>query len=639
MECREKRVCHHCSLLATITVAAIIVLGMKTAILPMILLGAVMLQICAPGLSTIPLYVTASLRISVIHIIQAFHYVFVDKIECNSKLSQKQLNREGNEYLFAVTLHLVVQLMLQILFPGMFLSTDSTLWSSGWNTVISHVLIVEPIYYVVHRWLHNPNQMKAMHSFHHLSIKTVPSTSLVQNHVEHIVYVATFGPAMLLPYFVAGFNDWRVICAYLVLFDIANAYGHCNVNVRHWLFQHPYSPIRYLVYTPQFHRDHHMHFNCNYSLFMPVWDHLFGTYCEHVALTKPETRPSAKDDFVFIGHNGGLGHYLTIPEFCFYNVYDVYRQTGLGTELELLCAHAINNLLRTVFRSYSLPRYQVDGEYTGRVMCIMRTPLDFCRPAQYADINAEIVDLIRAQNQAGGTRYFGLGNLNKMKQLNDGGADIVRAIKNACDLKNKSIRIWTGDTLTVASVYKHVTSLPGLEEVFYIGAGGKVGQAVCEMLLQTGISVRVFSEYQSIKHSRMSYTNKLADLSAYKYVVIGKSLSAVQRRELQELCSALDEKVFLLDYSVPFAPLQLSGGSRHVQIGVLKVTNESFLRGYYDICMGLDQGCIYPCHAGCLLNMVLKRETDEVGAVNVAEVEPLWIVATSCGLENKELLL
>lgn len=44
-------------------------------------------------------------------------------------------------------------------------------------------------------------------------------------------------------------------------------------------------------------------------------------------------------------------------------------------------------------------------------------------------MNKDIVELIKKQHQECGTRYFGLGNLNKMKQLNNGGALISEMIK------------------------------------------------------------------------------------------------------------------------------------------------------------------------------------------------------------------
>jgi hypothetical protein len=55
----------------------------------------------------------------------------------------------------------------------------------------------------------------------------------------------------------------------------------------------------------------------------------------------------------------------------------------------------------------------------------------------------------------------------------------------------------------------------------------------------------------------------------------------------------------------------------HVQIGVLAVAEPSLLKGYYDICFGIPQGHIYPCHMGCLINLIDGRTTDETGEVGV----------------------
>ena len=58
------------------------------------------------------------------------------------------------------------------------------------------------------------------------------------------------------------------------------------------------------------------------------------------------------------------------------------------------------------------------------------------------------------------------------------------------------IRVWTGDTLTAASVYQQLAALPDLQKLFYIGANGKIGTAVCQKLVQRGISVRIYSKYE-----------------------------------------------------------------------------------------------------------------------------------------------
>ena len=39
------------------------------------------------------------------------------------------------------------------------------------------------------------------------------------------------------------------------------------------------------------------------------------------------------------------------------------------------------------------------------------------------------------------------------------------------------IRVWTGDTMTAASVYQQLVALPDLKSLFYIGANGKIGTA------------------------------------------------------------------------------------------------------------------------------------------------------------------
>ena len=92
-----------------------------------------------------------------------------------------------------------------------------------------------------------------------------------------------------------------------------------------------------------------------------------------------------------------------------------------------------------------------------------------------------------------------------------------------------------------------------------------------------------------------------------------------------------------LDYTVPFFPLPCGPKQRHVQIGLLRVTDESFLKGHYDACMGNDQNTIFPCHAGGIINTVEQKEEDEVGDIILEEMEPMWAKATRRGLKNVDL--
>jgi len=583
----------------------------------------------------LPIYANAIIRVVSIHAVLYLHYTYFDKDNYSEKLSQKQLHREKNDYLVGIILHMYAQLVLQILFPGMFFIESKWISTCAWNTILVHVLIVEPLYYFVHRWLHVPQQMKAMHGFHHLSVNPIPSTSLVQNFKEHFIYIATFGPAMLLPYFLAGKQHWIIIGAYLVLFDLSNAYGHTNIRIRHWLFENAWSPLRYLIYTPEFHLGHHAYYNYNFGLFMPLWDHLFQTYREYKK-NDPATLPHSQQDFVFIGHNGGLGHLLTIPEISIYNIYDSYKRTFLPIELELLLAHIVIQMSKLFQNEYTVSRYSIINKYIGRIICILRSPLDYTKPSSYPAINNDILNLIKTQHQSHGTTCFGLGNLNKMKQLNDGGSLITTLIQKDEYLKDKNIRIWTGDTLTTASVYHQILQIPKLMKLYYIGGNGKIGIAVIKMLVQKGISVCLYSKYESFTHPLVTYSHSLSDLLDYQYILIGKYIKIQEYHKILKKFTFASPKYFL-DYTVPFMPISNYPLLHHLQIGLLQVTDNSFLKGYYDICMGTEQGWIHPCHAGCIINMVSGKPTDETGEINLEEINPLWEKAKKIGLKNKEI--
>lgn len=583
----------------------------------------------------------------------------MDKDNYDNKISQRQIQREKKDYHVGALMHMLAQTALQLIFPGMFFSGSDKIVSCAMNTFISHMVIVEPLYYVVHRWLHFPERMKQMHSFHHMSVHTFPSTSLVQDYKEHVIYIATFGPAIMAPFFLAGQNHWIVICAYLVIFDLVNAYGHTNIESHSWIFESKWSPMRYLFYTPEFHLGHHAYYNANYGLFVPIFDHIFNTYREFKKPSKTvqNLQPSDQQDFVFIGHNGGLGHLLTCPEVSVYNVYDTYMRTWLPLSVEFLLCALVNAICRIFFKSYSLSRYLVDEKHIGRIICVFRTPIDYMTKSHYQGINNDIVTLIKDEYKSKGTRYFGLGNLNKMKQLNDGGSVIVELIKNDTFLNDKKIRIWTGDTLTAASVFNQVIAIPNINKVFYIGANGKIGKAVCELLVERNIQICIFSSFEGFKHPNVKYTQDITDMAGYKYVLIGKMLNPKlyeKARKFYEISSKsssassssggagaeeMDTK-FLLDYTVPFMPLSLGPGFHHIQIGVLSVGSKvqsatPLLKGHFDICMGTDENQIYPCHAGCIVNMLEGKEADETGDIDVKEMERLWAKALTLGLKNR----
>lgn len=309
--------------------------------------------------------------------------------------------------------------------------------------------------------------------------------------------------------------------------------------------------------------------------------------------------------------------------------------------------HAICQVCRLFTKCYTLSRYLINGEKVGRIICILRTPIDYIYPSHYDDVNAEIIQLIKDQYDECGTRYYGLGNLNKMKQLNDGGKLITKMIQQDPYLQDKNIRVWTGDTMTAASVYNQIVEIPNINDIFYIGANGKIGVAVCELIIKRhpNIKVKIFSSYQNnpaLNHPNITYTTDLAEMLNYRVVVAGKIVPSHkyakafnQARKIR----TVNQTRFVLDYTVPFIPINVKHFPeiQHIPIGLLQVTSKAFLRGHFDICMSHDQNHIYPCHAGCIINANEDRETDETGDIDIVEMERMWKKALNYGFQNRIL--
>ena len=74
--------------------------------------------------NVVPIYLTGFLGMLSTHLTLTAHYMFVDKDNYFSKLSQKQIQREKSEYLVGIVLHMWAQLVLQLLFPGKHLLPD-----------------------------------------------------------------------------------------------------------------------------------------------------------------------------------------------------------------------------------------------------------------------------------------------------------------------------------------------------------------------------------------------------------------------------------------------------------------------------------------------------------------------------------
>jgi sterol desaturase/sphingolipid hydroxylase (fatty acid hydroxylase superfamily) len=123
--------------------------------------------------------------------------------------------------------------------------------------------------YWVHRWAHEVPILWKFHAIHHSA--------------DHMDWVSGFRShpaegAILAPPFVfllsAGFN--AAFVGFLTVVQvILGLFVHANVK---WRLR----PLDRIVITPEFHHWHHSNevaaHRTNYSIFLPVWDSIFGTY-------------------------------------------------------------------------------------------------------------------------------------------------------------------------------------------------------------------------------------------------------------------------------------------------------------------------------------------------------------------------
>jgi|GEM_PF-2977513 len=171
-------------------------------------------------------------------------------------------------------------LIIDTLTFAAFLSfTDIALFSgSFWVCLLvmiaAHIVVVEPLYYGFHLLLHTDWIYRNHHIYHHRSVRTEATTSMSFTLLERISYTILFAIPPVIAYLFGIFNFWAVL-AFFLLFDFLNSFGHMNVKLESQWYKK--SPLRWWIYSPEFHERHHAEFLTNYSLFMPIFDRIFGT--------------------------------------------------------------------------------------------------------------------------------------------------------------------------------------------------------------------------------------------------------------------------------------------------------------------------------------------------------------------------
>lgn len=536
--------------------------------------------------------------------------------------------------------------------------------------LIIHCTFVEFVYYWLHRALHSQWLYKNVHSYHHASVNTQPTTALSFEIGERLAYTALFSVTPIATYYL-GYQSYLTLAMHLLWFDLNNAMGHCNFEIMpRWFME---SPFALVWYTPSYHSIHHTRFKRNYALFMPWTDLVFGTAdmaktrdVMHAAIDRHENllqRVSKYDnhkvmehgtfepkDFAFVAH--GLDVYS------FNCVEKVNPFTGANFHgkrydpkwydyrwLPFAFCHY-------VWSSYfsSIP-YLIDGEFhrdinvaeggkrrlRGSTYVLRNAAYDYFVPWKYKTLN-ERVALAVLDAQRRNTRVVGLAALNKAEWLNHGGVDTLELIK---DYLKPGTWITHGDTLTAAAVLHLILDLRDRNfwrrDVFMIGATSKIGRALSLGLVRRGIPVRMFTasqeRFEYIQREAgtdghlLTRSSDLADGASCDLWVTGK-----YKPQGKELLDALPRNVTVCNFAVPdplnAKILRARPDVLHLDGGYLAFDPNDTNMKFTHL---LPAGIMYACMAGCVVHAAMGLEEHEIGPVDMDRLDLTWNKAMEYG--------
>ncbi|XP_031277514.1 very-long-chain aldehyde decarbonylase CER1-like [Pistacia vera] len=357
-------------------------------------------------------------------------------------------------------------------------------------TILLHSGPVEFLYYWFHRALHHHFLYSRYHSHHHTSIVTEPITSVIHPFAEHIVYFMLFA-IPLLKTMLTRTASIISFAGYVIHIDFMNNMGHCNFEfIPHSLFS-IFPPLKYLTYTPSFHSLHHTQFRTNYSLFMPLYDYIYGTVdksSDALYETSIKKDHSESADVVHLTH-------LTTPDSVYHlrlgfaslaskphsshSIWFIWPLTCFSVFFTWIFATAFisesNTFHKLKLQTWVLPRYIVQF-----------------LPWRRESINSLIEDAILEADKRG-VQVVTLGLLNQSEELNGNGEMYIQRYP---ELK---VKVVDGSSLAVATV---VNTIPkGTTQLLFRGKLSKVAYATVSALCEMGIQVAAVrkEEYEKLK--------------------------------------------------------------------------------------------------------------------------------------------
>ncbi|KAI3811370.1 hypothetical protein L1987_21091 [Smallanthus sonchifolius] len=536
-----------------------------------------------------------------------------------------QIDKEWNWDNFIILQALLASLAI-CLFPNGF--AHLPVWETKGliAIVVIHVLVSEPLYYWVHRFLHGNYLFTPYHSFHHSSAVPQPVTAGSTTFLEELLVTTVIG-LPILGCCLSGYGSKTTIYGYVLVFDVLRCFGHSNVEIMpHWIFDYfPY--FRFILYTPTYYSLHHIEMNTNYCLFMPLYDVIWNTLnTKSWILQKEISLVSGKStrvpDFVFLAHGVDITSALHVPF-----VFRSFSSTAYSARLFLLpywpFAFAVMLVMWARSKTFLLSFYNL-RDRLHQTWAVPRFGFQYFLPFASKGINKHIEEAILRADKLG-VKVISLAALNKNEALNGGGKLFVKKHPNL------KVRVVHGNTLTAAVILNEIHE--DVKEVFLSGATSKLGRAIALYLCRRGVRVLMLTlsteRFQSIREEAPANCQKnLVQVTKYqaakncKTWVVGKWITPGQQRWAPR-------GTHFHQFVVP-PILAFRRDCTYGDLAAMKLPNDVEGIGSCEYTMG--RGIVHACHAGGVVHSLEGWTHHEVGALDVDRIDVVWKAALKHGL-------
>ena len=274
--------------------------------------------------------------------------------------------------------------------------------------------------------------------------------------------------------------------AYLLGFDLLNNIGHCNFEfIPAWFMNLPL--MKYLIYTPSYHSLHHSRVHCNFCLFMPLYDYVYGTVDKsshelYMRAINGESAPNKAPDVVFMAHGTELLSLFHLPFALRSFSSRPFKSTWWLQPFLPLCLPIVA-ALRLMGKTFVADKHRL-LHLNCSTWVTPAWGFQFFIKSEFNHINRKIEHAILEADRTG-TKVVGLGALNKNESLNGGGQLFVDKHPNL------RVRVVHGNTLTAAAILRKIPS--GVKEIFLTGSTSKLGRAIALYLSERGVRVVMYT--------------------------------------------------------------------------------------------------------------------------------------------------